>query len=85
MATPPADPSSLNGLLGAAFASLAALGNDAYAALLRDETTPAEFTRFLREMASRRPSVYREVLRSLPVGTLSRWGWRLAREVVRAH
>ena len=84
MARPPRDPDALNGLLDAAFGTLASLGNDTYAALLRDETTPAGFTRFLRTMSGRRPSVYRDVMRSIPPMALARWGWRMAREVM-AH
>ena len=85
MASRQRDPDALNRLLGAAFAGLAALGNDAYGALLRDETTGPDFTRFLREVGGRHPSVYGEVLRSLPAAPLARWGLRIAREVVRAR
>ena len=77
-------PGALNALLDAAFGTLAAMPNDAYGALLRDEMSPRAFTDFLRLTATKRPSVYREVLSTLGAGRLTRWGMRVAREVMRA-
>jgi lycopene cyclase CruA len=85
MASPQRDPNALNELLAAAFASLAALGNDTYAALLRDEISAADFTRFLRGVGARRPQVYGEVLRTMPLRALSRWGFQMARELARVR
>ncbi|MGK4007486.1 lycopene cyclase [Sorangium sp. So ce1036] len=75
----------MNALLDTAFAVLHAMGNDAYAALLRDEMQPADFIRFLRETAARRPEVYREVVRALSLRALGRWGAGLARELLRSR
>jgi lycopene cyclase CruA len=88
MATPPRDPrraGAINELLDAAFAELHAMGNEAYGALMRDAMSASDFLRFLRATAARRPEVYREVLGSLKLGALGRWGARLARELVRAR
>jgi lycopene cyclase CruA len=74
----------MNALLDAAFAVLHGMGNEAYAALLRDEMGPADFVRFLRETAARRPRVYREVFGSLGASAVGRWGVGMMRELVRA-
>lgn len=88
MATPPRDPAragSINKLLDAAFAELYAMGNETYGDLMRDSMSAADFVRFLRATAARRPEVYREVMRSLKLGALGRWGLGLAKEIFRAH
>ncbi|MGK3967009.1 lycopene cyclase [Sorangium sp. So ce118] len=87
MARPPggARGGEMNALLNTAFAVLHAMGNDSYAALLRDEMQPADFVRFLRETAARRPEVYREVVSALPIRAIGRWGAGLARELYRAR
>ena len=69
---------ALNELLDAAFASLHASGDAAYGALLRDEATPRAMASFLRATAARQPNVYRDTLRALGPGALTRWGARLA-------
>jgi len=86
MAQPPRGmgPGDMNALLDAAFGVLHGMGNDDYAALLRDEMGPADFVRFLRETASLRPRVYREVFGSLGVGAVGRWGVGMVRELMRA-
>ncbi len=88
MATPSRDPrraGELNDLLDAAFRALHAMGNDAYGALLRDEMAPADFLRFLRTTASRRPRVFRDVWGSLRPGEVGRWGAGIVRELWRAR
>jgi lycopene cyclase CruA len=88
MATPSRDPAragAMNELLDAAFAELHAMGNQAYGDLMRDAMSAADFVRFLRSTAARRPEVYREVMRSLKLGALGRWGLGLARELFRAR
>jgi lycopene cyclase CruA len=88
MATPPRDPAragSVNELLDAAFAELHAMGNQAYGDLMRDSMSAADFVRFLQATAARRPEVYRDVMGSLKLGALGRWGLGLARELVRAR
>ncbi|MBS2011703.1 MAG: lycopene cyclase [Deltaproteobacteria bacterium] len=69
----------LNALLDAAFATLHAQGNDAYASLLKDSMSAHDFTRFLRGTAARHPAVWSEALRGMGPLTMGRWGWGLVR------
>lgn len=88
MAMPPRAPEragEMNALLDVAFSVLHGMGNEAYGALLRDEMSAAGFVRFLRETAVRRPEVYREVISTLRLGVLGRWGVGLLRELYRAR
>jgi lycopene cyclase CruA len=78
MARPGGGPEALNGLLDAAFGSLHEMGDAAYGALLKDQMSPADFTRFLRTTARKRPGVYRESLRGLGLVGTMRWGARVA-------
>jgi lycopene cyclase CruA len=71
----------LNGLLDAAFGVLEHMGNDDFAALLKDRMGGRRFTEFLRLTGARHPVVYHEVLRALGPLAAARWGVRLAREV----
>ncbi|MBN2362328.1 MAG: lycopene cyclase, partial [Deltaproteobacteria bacterium] len=73
----------VNALLDAAFAELYAMGNDDFAALLRDELLFDRFVTFLRRSAVRRPQIWHEVLRRLGPVPLARWGVNLLRERVR--
>ena len=73
----------VNALLDAAFAELHAMGNPAFAALLRDELPFDQFVTFLRRAASRRPQIWHEVLRRLGPLPLARWGANLLRERIR--
>ncbi len=75
----------LNLLLDAAFKTLHEMGNDAYAALLRDEMAPAEFVGFLRTTARRHPAVWGQVMRGLGPWTAGRWGLGVARSMWRAR
>lgn len=87
MATPPQEPAragELNDLLDTAFATLADMGDEAYGALLRDEMSAKDFVRFLRTVAGKRPRVYRDVLDRLRLFGLGRWGFGVARELLRA-
>jgi len=87
MAAPSPEPArsgDLNDLLDVAFRVLHGMGNDAYAALLRDEMAPAEFLRFLRATAALRPRVYRDIIRLLGPSRVGRWGLGIAREMWRA-
>jgi len=68
----------VNRLLDAAFASLAELGNDAYAAFVRDEIGFRDFWTFMRRTAQRRPSIYDEVFAQLTPGEIARWTARFA-------
>lgn len=81
VARPPVRPEqgdALNRLLDSAFATLHAMGPDAYAALLRDEMGAADFTRFLHTTSRLRPEVYAEVHRVLGVRGAGRWAASLA-------
>ena len=87
MATPPKEPArqgELNALLDTAFSTLADMGDEAYGALLRDEMSAKDFVRFLRIVAGKRPRVYRDVIGSLRLFGLGRWGFGVARELLRA-
>jgi lycopene cyclase CruA len=69
---------AMNALLDDAFGTLEAMGNDAFAALLKDRMDARAFTTFLRRTASRHPAVYREAFEALgPVASV-RWAARLA-------
>jgi len=72
-------PSDLNALLDAAFGGLAELGEDAFAALLRDEMEIGQLIAFLRVAARRRPKVYGEIIARLGIGGAAGWGIRLLR------
>lgn len=73
---------ALNELLDTAFASLSRLGEPAFAALLRDEMSLADFLEFLRGTARRRPRVYADVVRRLGLRSTARWGASLARAAI---
>jgi lycopene cyclase CruA len=72
-----------NQLLDAAFATLHEMGNDAYAALLRDEMGAHEFVQFLRRTSTKRPQVYRDVFRSMGLTRIGRWGMHVLRDYAR--
>ncbi|MFH1807294.1 MAG: lycopene cyclase [Pseudomonadota bacterium] len=87
IAVPPRRPDragALNELLDTAFGVLHGLGNDDYAALLKDQMAPEQFIGFLREAARRRPVIYREILSRLGPLSVAHWGYNLVRERVRA-
>ncbi len=70
---------ALNALLDAAFQTLAEMGEDRYAALLRDEMGPRDFLEFLRTTAARHPAVWGKVWRGIGPITATRWGAGLVR------
>jgi lycopene cyclase CruA len=76
---PSSDPEDVNRLLDAAFASLAELGEEVYAAFVRDEIGFSDFIAFMRKTARRRPSIYDEVFRQLSAREIARWTLRLGR------
>lgn len=76
---------ALNALLDIAFATLAEMGDGAYAALLRDEMSPGQFVRFLRRTSARRPRVYLDVLRMLGPAAVWSWGRSLGRGLRRGR
>jgi lycopene cyclase CruA len=87
MAVPPRAPSqahAVNALLDVAFDSLHQMGNEAYAALLKDEMEPAQFITFLRQAAQRYPRVYGEVFARLGAFATGRWGFNLLRSRLRS-
>lgn len=69
---------SLNALLDAAFGTLAEMGQDSYAALLKDRMGAQDFMSFVLRTASKQPSVYARVLRGLGPLASARWGLRVA-------
>lgn len=85
LASPSPDPrqaDALNALLDDAFAALHAQGQQAFAALLRDEARPQDVLRFLRATAARRPRVYLDVPGRLGARTTARWASGLVRAAV---
>jgi lycopene cyclase CruA len=76
---PGAGDDDVNRLLDAAFSSLAELGNDAYAAFVRDQIGFRDFIRFMQRTARKRPTIYDEVFAQLTPKELARWTLRLAR------
>lgn len=83
MAPPPEgaleDPDGINQLLDAAFASLSALGEEAYARFLKDDADGPTFVRFMLGAAERYPAVYRKVFRHMSLAESTKWLLRLAR------
>ncbi|ATB36869.1 Lycopene cyclase CruA type [Cystobacter fuscus] len=65
----------VNQLLDTAFAVLHALGNDSYAALLKDRLEGRDFARLLGGIARRRPQAFRELRMLAHTGpfALARW------------
>lgn len=80
---PSADPAAVNQLLDAAFSSLAELGDETYGAFVRDQIGFADFMRFMRATARRRPTIYDEVFAGLSKTELARWSWRLGKLALR--
>lgn len=73
---------ALNALLDDAFASLEEMGNESFAALLKDRMSARDFVAFLRRTAKKRPRVYRDVMKALGPSPMARWGVGLARSVL---
>jgi lycopene cyclase CruA len=73
------DPNDINQLLDAAFSSLSEMGNDVYAAFVRDQIGFRDFVTFMRKTATRRPTIYDEVFSVMSKAELAKWSWRLAR------
>jgi lycopene cyclase CruA len=76
---PGADPAHVNRLLDAAFSSLAELGDEVYAAFVRDQIGFSDFVRFMRATARRHPSIFDDVFQQLSPGELWRWSLRFGR------
>jgi lycopene cyclase CruA len=72
------DPDAINQLLDAAFASLAELGDEVYAAFVRDQIGARDFLRFMRRTASKHPGIYRAVFSRLSPSEIATWSWKLA-------
>ncbi|HUS63081.1 MAG TPA: hypothetical protein VMZ28_01015, partial [Kofleriaceae bacterium] len=73
------DPADINRLLDAAFATLSELGNDTYAAFVRDQIGFRDFMTFMRRTARRRPTIYDEVFAQLSPSEIARWSLRLGK------
>jgi lycopene cyclase CruA len=69
----------VNLLLDAAFASLSALGEETFAAFVRDEIGFADFIRFMRATAHRHPAIYDEVFAQLTRSEILTWTGRLGK------
>ncbi len=70
---------SLNELLDCAFSTLAEMGQESFAALLKDEMTLPSFITFLRITARKKPGIYQEVFEKLGLRTMLGWGGNLVR------
>ncbi|MEZ4392245.1 MAG: lycopene cyclase [Polyangiales bacterium] len=79
IASPPRDPAALNRLLDAAFGTLHEMGQEPFAALLRDEMSARDIVRFLSQTSVKVPAVYPEVFRVLGARGVGRWGAGIAR------
>ena len=82
VATAAGDPGAMNRLLDAAFGALQAMGEDAYARLLRDEMPVAELVGFLRRIAVRHPAAWRHVSAGLGPWAAARWAAGVARSAL---
>jgi lycopene cyclase CruA len=71
------DPADVNRLLDAAFASLAEMGDEVYGAFVRDQIGFADFIRFMRATAKRRPSIYDDVFSVMSPSEIARWSLKL--------
>ncbi len=71
------DPRDVNQLLDAAFSTLHEMGQDVYAAFVRDEIGFSEFVSFMRLTAQKRPAMYGEVFSHLTGVELAQWSVRL--------
>jgi lycopene cyclase CruA len=72
------DPHDVNALLDVAFATLHEMGQDIYAAFVRDEIGFREFVAFMQTTAARRRTIYDEVFAHLSKSEIARWTMRLA-------
>jgi lycopene cyclase CruA len=70
-------PAEINRLLDAAFGTLADLGQDTYAAFVRDEIGARDFLRFMRATAKKRPTIYREVFSHLTPAEIATWSMQM--------
>lgn len=71
------EPDGINELLGAAFSSLAELGEETYAAFLQDAVDPRTFVDFMLRAARRHPPVYRKAFTNLSPTEIATWLRRL--------
>jgi lycopene cyclase CruA len=76
---PARDAADINRLLDAAFTTLSEMGNDVYAAFVRDQIGFRDFVTFMRRTAKRRPTIYDEVFSVMSKSEIASWSWRLAR------
>jgi lycopene cyclase CruA len=74
-----ADPQDVNRLLDAAFSSLGELGDEVYGAFVRDQIGFADFMRFMRATAKKRPTIYDEVFAQLSKAEIARWSLQLGK------
>lgn len=73
----------LNALLDAAFKTLYHMGQDDFAALLKDEMPLETFVRFLYQTSRVHPAVWQDVRQGLGLVKSAQWGARMAGHLVR--
>src|SRR5262249_23560013 len=69
----------INQLLDTAFGALASLGEEVFAHMVRDEIRFADFVRFMRTTADRRPTIYHEVFQQLTPAEVTTWSLHFSR------
>jgi lycopene cyclase CruA len=73
----PRDAHDVNDLLDKAFATLHEMGQDIYAAFVRDQIGFKDFVAFMNTTAKKRPTIYNEVFAHLTRPEIARWTLRL--------
>ncbi len=73
------DSNEINRLLDVAFSTLSEMGEDSFAAFIRDEIGFTEFITFMRRTAARHGDIYQQVFRNLGAGELASWSARLTK------
>ncbi len=74
----PRPPGDVNKLLDQAFGTLHEMGQETYAAFVRDEIGFREFIAFMQATAKKRPTIYAEVFAHLSKSEVARWSMQLA-------
>ena len=70
-------PGDVNALLDQSFATLHEMGQEIYAAFVRDEIGFKDFVAFMQATAKKRPTIYDEVFAHLTRAEIARWTMRL--------
>lgn len=77
------EPKRLNALLDAAFKTLHTMGNDDFAALLKDQMPLETFVRFLYRTSRIHPGVWQDVRVGLGLLTSARWSANIGAQIIK--